>query len=445
MFDTGFARSRQARISRILGLLVIGVASAWGMCTTNAAGQGAGPSGSDVRAAVGTNPCGPNVLVRDRPVPTDPIRAAFERRSYSAGGAATLHVRADASHLVVQLFVVDGRRSGGRNRMAGRPVTQARAVVLRNGVASVRVPIGSWTSGLYFAKLSGPSRSVGFAPFVVRPRLGDNRVAVILPTNTWQAYNFRDENGDGIGETWYADPRVRTVSLTRPYLDQGVPPHMSLFTRWLARAHLDADYLTDDDLQAVRSGDALARRYNLIVFSGHEEYVTLHAFDIVRRYRDLGGNLAFLSANSLYARVEVRGQRMTCLGHFRDFGRPEASVIGVQYLDWYQRKYASKPYVVRDASAAPWLFRGTGLKNGDRFGFTYGVEIDATTSQSPPGTHVIADLRGIFGPSETAQRTYYETARGAKVFASGAFNFESPQSGVTDRMLRNLWFSLQRP
>ncbi len=438
-------RSRQARNPWIIVLLLIAVASASAMGNTTARGQGASASGGDVRSALGKNPCGPNVLVRNRPVPVDPIEAAFNRRSYPAGGPATLAIRAHASRLVVQLFAVDGRRSGGRNRMAGRPVTPARVVRLRNGTASLRIPVDSWSSGLYFAKLNGPARSVGFAPFIVRPGLGDSRVAVVLPTNTWEAYNFRDEDGDGIGNTWYADPRIRTVRLTRPYLDQGVPPHMSLFTRWLVKAHLDADYYSDDDLQKVRSGDALARRYDLIVFSGHEEYTTLHAFDIIRRYRDLGGNLAFLSSNSLYARVQVRGDRMTCLGHFRDFGRPEASVIGVQYLDWYGGKYPSKPYVVRDASATPWLFRGTGLKNGDRFGFSYGVEIDATTPQSPPRTHVIADLRGIFGPSETGQMTYYETARGAKVFASGAMNFEAPQSGVTNRMLTNLWFWLRRP
>ena len=165
---------------------------------------------------------------------------------------------------------------------------------------------------LYFAKLSGRRRTVGFAPFVVRSRPGDSRVAVVLPTNTWQAYNFRDEDGDGTGDTWYANPSVRTVRLARPYLDQGVPPHLSGFTRWLAKAHLKADHYSDDDLQAVRSGDELARRYDLIVFSGHEEYTTVHAFDIIRRYRDLGGNLAFLSANNLFAYVQVHGQRMTC-------------------------------------------------------------------------------------------------------------------------------------
>ena len=354
-------------------------------------------------------------------------------------------MKARASRLVLQLFVVDGTRSGARNRMAGRAVTGAQPVSLHNGAATRRIPIGQWASGLYFARLLGPSRTVGFAPFVVRPRPGANRVAVILPTNTWEAYNFRDDDGDGTGDTWYANPSVRTVRLNRPYEAQGVPPHLNGFPRWLARSHLSADYYSDDDLQAVRSGDALARRYDLIVFSGHEEYTTMHAFDIVRRYRDLGGNLAFLSANNLYARVTVHGQRMTCLGHFRDFGRPEASVIGVQYLDWYLGRYPSKPFVIRDAGAAPWLFRGTGLKNGDRFGFSYGVEIDATTSQTPPGTHVIADLRDVFGAGKTAQMTYYETARGAKVFAAGAMHFEAPQSGVTYRMLRNLWFWLRRP
>ena len=43
---------------------------------------------------------------------------------------------------------------------------------------------------------------VGYAPFVLRPnRLGEHRVAVVMPTQTWQAYNFRDDNGDGQPDT----------------------------------------------------------------------------------------------------------------------------------------------------------------------------------------------------------------------------------------------------
>jgi len=41
--------------------------------------------------------------------------------------------------------------------------------------------------------------------------------------------------------------------------------------------------------------------------------------------------------------------------------------------------------------------------------------------------------------------TYYRTRAGAKVFAAGAMNFDAPQSGVTGRMLRNLWDYLAQP
>ena len=51
---------------------------------------------------------------------------------------------------------------------------------------------------------------------MLRPKkLGKTRVAVVVPTNTWQAYNFRDADGDGWGDTWYqgGSPPVR---LDRP-------------------------------------------------------------------------------------------------------------------------------------------------------------------------------------------------------------------------------------
>ena len=49
---------------------------------------------------------------------------------------------------------------------------------------------------------------MGFAPFVVAPRrIGEHRVAVVLPTLTWQAYNFRDDDGDGSADSWYAGKR----------------------------------------------------------------------------------------------------------------------------------------------------------------------------------------------------------------------------------------------
>jgi hypothetical protein len=75
----------------------------------------------------------------------------------------------------------------------------------------VTVRIGDWPSGLYFARLVAADGGVGFAPFVVRPRsLGEHPVAVALPTLTWQAYNLRDEDGAGEGDSWYTTWRPRT-------------------------------------------------------------------------------------------------------------------------------------------------------------------------------------------------------------------------------------------
>ena len=179
----------------------------------------------------------------------------------------------------------------------------------RAGVNIVRVRLGAWTSGLYFARLT---TSVGKTAYT-RPSscgrtCGRSRVAVVLPTYSWQAYNFYDVNRDGRGDSWYVDPRRHNVLLGRPFAGNGKPPHYRTqqrgFLRFLVHTGKQADYLTDEDLEQVATGDDLAQRYDLIIFSGHEEYVTQHIYDVTQRYRDLGGNLAFLSANNFFWRVD---------------------------------------------------------------------------------------------------------------------------------------------
>jgi hypothetical protein len=308
--------------------------------------------------------------------------------------------------------------------------------------------MGNWPTGLYYARITGRGRT-GYAPFVLRPRrLGTERVAVVLPTNTWQAYNFRDDDGDGVPNTWYANPRVKCVGLARPFLGDGAPPHYNEdrgFQRWLAVTGKLVDVLSDDDLDRIGSGDRLARLYDLVVFPTHEEYVTAREYDAVSRYRDLGGNLAFLSANNLFRRVDRHGNQLCLVGRFRDLGQPEARVIGVQYVDWNHDHYRNRPFTVVGAQRARWLFGGTGLHNGSRFGI-YGIEIDARTPQSPPGTQVLAKITDEFGPGESAEMTYYTTPRGAKVFAAGVINFGSSALWpVTSRLLDNLWTRMSRP
>jgi N,N-dimethylformamidase beta subunit-like protein len=397
---------------------------------------------------------------------TEPaVQVAFARDSYVPGAVARLRFFAAAHGIVAQVFesgpeTVATRRPDVMNGVA---VTPRRWLGSRIAGSSARIAVGDWPSGLYFAKLTSKEGLVGYAPFVVRPRkLGEHRIAVVLPTQTWQAYNFRDDNRDGTPDTWYARHGPDTVRLHRPFLDRGVPyrfRHYDLpFLHWLARTGKQVDLLTDSDLELVRNPAQLAAAYDLIVFSGHHEYITTHEYDLVEGYRNRGGNLMFLFANDFFWRVVRRGDTITRVAQWRTLGRPEAALIGVEYRgnDRGQRK---GPWIVRTTSTAPWLFSGTELASGSRFG-SGGIEIDARAPSSPRQLLVLAKIPRLYGPGFTAQMTYYATPAGAKVFAAGAFNLvESimePDRALPDataqrneagarQLLENLWAQLATP
>jgi hypothetical protein len=365
--------------------------------------------------------------------PRGTVQAAFVQRSYAPGANATLVLRGAGRAVRVRFFHAGLGRDGV---LQGAPVSPPQTVSGR--AATLRV--GDWPSGLYYARVDTPGRGTWDAPFVLRPRrLGEHRVLVVLPTNTWQAYNFED------GDSWYESPGVHTIDLARPFADGGVPPHYHGydrgFVRWLALEGKQPDVLSDDDLDRV-SGAALARAYDLIVFPGHEEYVTTREFDAVQRYRDLGGNLAFLSANDFFYKVVKHGESMDGRWRWRDLGRPEAALVGAQYVDWNHDRYPNRPFEVTGVARAPWLFRGAGLVDGATFG-VYGIEVDSVTASSPPGTRVLASIPGIFGPGKSAEMTYYETPARAKVFSAGVMNFGGSALWPQVRtMIANLWAHL---
>jgi hypothetical protein len=378
------------------------------------------------------------------------IEAAFELESYRPGQRAQLTIANASAGLSVQLFRAGPEHAATRSDlvMKGVPVSGPHLIDGRSGERSLSVRIGRWPSGLYFARLVARDGRAGFAPLVVAPRrIGEHRVAVVLPTLTWQAYNFRDDDGDGLADSWYAGLRRNTVRLGRPHLDRGVPygfrNHLG-FHNWLAWTGRRADYLSQLDLEQVGDSDALARAYDLVVFSGHHEYVTTHEYDVVEQYRDAGGNLLFLSANNFFWRI-VRSQgTIVKAGRWRDLGRPEAALVGVQYRA-FQRSPRSA-WIVRRSPARGWLFAGTGLGAGSAFA-RGGVEIDQLAAASPAGTRVVAEIPDLFGPGLSAQMSYYETESGAKVFAAGAFHLTRSVTSdpVVWRILENLWMRLSRP
>jgi len=377
------------------------------------------------------------------------LTAYFTRESYRPGETAELVVADTASAITVQFF-----RAGGEDRetvpndvMLGTPVSPAAALGAVHGHADFQMHIGKWPSGVYFAQLTCGLR-IGYAPFVLAPgRLGEHRVAVVMPTETWQAYNFRDDNGDGRGDTWYAGWRTHQALLIRPFLNRGVPPHWKQydapFVRWLTHTGRPVDYLSDAELRSVANGRELASAYTLIVFSGHHEYVTTHEYDVVEQYRDLGGNLMFLSANNFFWKITLHGNVMTRVDEWRHLGRPEAALIGVQYRANDDGSHRGA-WIVRQ-SAASWLFRRTEIGVGDGVG-SGGIEIDETAPSSPRQTQIVAEIPDLYGPGYTAQMSYYETRAGSKVFAAGAFTLAGsiwePQISI---LVDNLWSRLCLP
>jgi hypothetical protein len=385
------------------------------------------------------------------------IDATFTKQSYLPGVQAALRISADVPKLQAQVFQSGPEReiTYADYLLAGIPMTDPVNIEWerrRDEANTITFQIGNWPSGFYYVKLTEPDGSFGYAPFIVRPRVpGEtSRVAVVLPTNTWQAYNFYDADGDGWGDTWYAGPPHQQVPLVRPFLRRGVPPFFYRydqgFMHWLYWNDKQVEFLSDTDVQAL-SGDDLAKAYDLIVYPGHSEYVTTGEYDAIERFRNLGGNLIFLSANNFFWRVTRAGDVLTRVAMWRDIGRPEAALIGVQYLA-NDRGERQGDFVLRN-NGTDWLWAGTGLGPGSVVGVAvggYGIEIDHVTSDSPIGTTVVAEIPDLFGPGLTAEMTYYETTNGAKVFAAGALDFGgSASTSPVSRMLENLWARLSAP
>ena len=126
---------------------------------------------------------------------------------------------------------------------------------------TLRLRVGPWEPGVYAARIRTRSGTLVHAPLVVgAPPSSRPRVAVVLPTSTWQAYNLRDGDGDGWGDSWYATDRRESARLDRPYMGDGLPPFFGRydlpFLRWFRKTGRSADFLTDEDLDRVTSADA---------------------------------------------------------------------------------------------------------------------------------------------------------------------------------------------
>ena len=376
------------------------------------------------------------------------VDAGFVARSAVSGQRARLVVRTDARVLTVHVIHCgpEPEPTYSNNELKGVPITEPSDVdwsTKGSRPASIDVSVADWPSGLYAVRLEADDGRVGFAPLVVRPAAPTQRIAIVLPTTTWQAYNFYDGDGDGWGDTWYARWKTTYMDLSRPHANRGVPYRFRSydlgFLHWLYRTKRQFDVYADEDIERFPNPAALRAAYDLLVFPGHTEYVTTRVYDLVSGFRDRGGNLVFLSANNFFRRVDRDGQTLRLVDEWRDLRRPEAALCGVQYLA-SDRGERHAPFTVTGADVAPWAFDETGLENGSQFGL-YGIEIDSRAPSSPPQTQVLARIPDLFGSGRSAEMTYYEHSSGARVFSAGVLNFGGqvliwPEA---TQLLENVW------
>ncbi|HXZ57442.1 MAG TPA: N,N-dimethylformamidase beta subunit family domain-containing protein, partial [Gaiellaceae bacterium] len=242
----------------------------------------------------------------------------------------------------------------------------------------------------------------------------------------------------------------RNVHLSRHYIGLGAPPKWRMYDlpplHWLYQTgkQEQVDFLTDDDLEGFSSSKQLAHLYDLIVFPSYDEYDTTHTYDLITGYRNRGGNLMFLSATNFLWRVARHGNRITRIEQWRFLGRPESSLVGVQYRGSDEGEHRGR-YVLSEFGRRSWVFAGVDLSQLSAWHW-FGIEYDMTTSRSPRGIHVLGRVNPHMGNGRLrGVMTYYQRGQ-AKVFAGGTLNFPGSMCYPPyRRVLENIWDRLSQP
>jgi N,N-dimethylformamidase beta subunit-like, C-terminal len=376
--------------------------------------------------------------------PARPVRV--ERLAAFVDSTGSFH-GCDRMPLVVSAD--DGKYSLG----VERDCTGASQVELSFGDdGGMHVPIGD-PPGLYHAIATDPAGDRFLAPVVVRSgrpldQPAPHTALVVWPYLTWRAYSAYDADLNGIPDSWYQFWRQRRVSLKGPLLRDGLEDdHKAAlpFSRWLCSRHVRTQQITDVELGRLPL--STLRKYSAIVFPGHSEYYEPATYDLLKRYRDEGGNLVFLQANPFYRQVRVDpGHNSVVMTDYdaRE-GRSDFALTGVGYDGCCFPKVRAEPYVAAtgtDYDRVRWLFRGTEIGPGQAFGVA-NSESDRVDPGLSPRDHVIAGqaiMRGKFGVIHAAM-TWSRAGRG-QVFATGNYTFLRMGRGITYKLLDNVWAKL---
>ncbi|WP_338134651.1 N,N-dimethylformamidase beta subunit family domain-containing protein [Staphylospora marina] len=306
-----------------------------------------------------------------------------------------------------------------------------------------RVP-SDWPTGCYLVKLVDQDGREAYIFFVVRQQVPAGDLAVLLSTNTYQAYN----NWGGKSLYGYNSTRgvqAHQVSLNRPYRSYYGSGLFFQFEynliRWLEMEGYSVTYLTDMDLHHRLLETSYV--YALII-AGHSEYWSMDMRKSVEHLTASRMNLAVFSANCAYWQIRLEPDKygradrvmvsykqfavekdplakidpLKTTGLFRQapVNMPEDRMFGIMYSGIPD---APAPLVITRADH--WLFEGTGLKNGDRIPGVVGGEVDSYGGQLPGVEVLAASPVMLYGKKKDAHVIWWKKPTGGKVFAVGTF------------------------
>lgn len=380
--------------------------------------------------------------------------------SVPAGG--TLSAAFSTTFAEVSASVVRLAPSGQGPKVVSPSVSVAGALqILRNGYlhqgcgweALHSVTVGKdWPSGVYAVRLAGPGGLARNLPFVVRPAKPEHQVAVILPTNTYLAYNTWG------GHSQYCSCRYlnsgrRMLSFHRPFsyepAQRGARLNFTLYAdlmllRWMHKEDIEYDVYTDEDLD--READLL-QPYRAVVLPTHPEYYSERQRAHLLSFQESGGSTLYLGGNGIYERVTFTDDRSALVFRaangrrdvYSALGKPASQLLGT---NWNPHEYMTfAPYeVLRDHP----LLNGTGLKPGATFGMqgvngpASGGEVDCRMGYAYEADEEEIIARGQ-NPRHGAEMVLRAGPNGGFLFSVGSLAFSGTvfSSDAVSRLLRN--------
>lgn len=405
--------------------------------------------------------------------------------SVNRGESISLFVNSEDSRAFPK-YTVDVFRMGYYGNVGGRRILPAQTLNTRRqavcptdttvnmvhcrwqSAVSLAIP-ASAVSGFYLVKLTALPRSrngakkYAYIPFVVRDDARPAKIMMQSSFTTYQAYNHFG------GYSFYSgSPAARKVSFNRPYHPDWGMGAGQFFSwefyaiRFLERNGYDVVYSTNLD---THKNDGRLNGFKAFLSVGHDEYWSKQMYDAVQGARDAGTNMAFLGSNTAYWHVRLENNNREMVGFryqaeqevppagsqktilWRDLGRPEARLVGIQYVkDPVDGAYTITSGGTRNCP--DWICdAASGLIDGLDVPGLWGYEADmAFQGVSPANLQIVAksapfdsdrdgdidandahfdvDFDGkIDADDARGVMTYYDHGNGAGVFASGSNQF----------------------